>query len=484
MILRGLARGAGGVFLAGLLVSAAAAGPRMEVEVAVDDLEQGSLHVTMVLEGFADGSMRLRGVPTWVDNPMAEARGEVVRELRVFDAQGGEIPARFSRGESGEGGWSFRAAGTVEVTYRLDVAFQAGEMVEAYPVLVPFMDDRRAWLLGNHVFLTPEFAGSRVDGLLRALPVEVAFDLPRSMRLVGPPRDTTVASLFELLSLQFGLGDFDVLEVPAKDLDLRLAFVDPHEFSKPERERLQVAARDLAGRAVELFGAPPTPSIDVLLFRAEGFGGLEGAWALHAYLPEDVDLADPRDDRAGKFFTILAHELVHAWLPVTLFPLDDPWVKEGFTSWYGHVLAARGGWIGPAEVDRLFAGYGEKVFGEVELEDVALSDPELWLQEYAGENWRRVSYERGHAVTLLLDVHLRSLTDNRRSLDDVLRLLFERHRHRGFDRAAFLAAIEEATGVDARDFFAAWVDSRQVPPARTVDRALKRAIGFGVFADD
>jgi len=151
------------------------------------------------------------------------------------------------------------------------------------------------------------------------------------------------------------------------------------------------------------------------------------------------------------------------------------------TSYYGHALAARAGLIGPAEPDRLFSGYGDKVFGEVELEAVSLSDPRIWYEEYSSESWRRLTYDRGHAVALLLDVHLRSETSNRKCLDDVMRLLYANHAGGSFTRGDLLASIEAATGVDSRGFFARYVDQTAAPTVREVDEAQRRAIKFGAY---
>lgn len=481
MIRSVLIHGVGGVILAGLLVSGALAGPRIHYEVEIEDLAAGELLVSMELDGFGEAELELRDIPSWVDNPFAEPRDELVQFLYV-QADGEELVPATRSGARGETRWVLPTGEDVELAYRLRVDFEPGEMAGTYRILIPYMDDDRAWLLGNHVFLTPVVQGSEIEALLAAIEVELSFDLPESLELIGPPRDSGFENLFELLSLQFGVGDFEVLSASIPGWEGRVALESKSDFSRQERERLVDGLGDLAARGVELFGGAPTDAITMLALRNEGIGGLEGSWAFHAYVIPDLDLSDRRDELAGIFFSVVAHELVHAWLPVSLFPREDPWVKEGFTSFYGYALAARGEWIGPATVDRLFAKYEETVFGDVELEDVELSDPRLWYEEYAGESWRRVSYDRGFAVSLLLDVHLRTATANEKSLDDVMPVLFERHRHRGFARDEFLEAIEDATTVDARAFFSQWVDSTEVPSPRVVDAAMRQAIEFGAFA--
>ena len=66
MILSRLFSGAGGFLLAGLIVSAAAAGPQMTVEVELSELSDNVLHVFMLIEGNDQETLHLRGVPTYV----------------------------------------------------------------------------------------------------------------------------------------------------------------------------------------------------------------------------------------------------------------------------------------------------------------------------------------------------------------------------------------------------------------------------------
>jgi len=172
---------------------------------------------------------------------------------------------------------------------------------------------------------------------------------------------------------------------------------------------------------------------------------------------------------------------VHTWLPIALFATDDVWLKEGVTSYYGDVLAARAGWLSEFQIRTWILRYEFMVHGTVDLEAVHLSDPQLWYEEYASESWRRVTYERGCAVAMKLDVSLREATENKRSLDDVMKILYSRHLHKTVDRQALLAAIKEATGVDATQFFERYVDSTYLPSVEEMKATLDQLIDFEVY---
>ena len=62
----------------------------------------------------------------------------------------------------------------------------------------------------------------------------------------------------------------------------------------------------------------------------------------------------------------------------------------------------------------------------------------------------RISYyEKGPILGLLFDIELRRMTDGKRSLDDLMRLLYRRYYlelKRGFTEQEFWAAVEEVAG--------------------------------------
>lgn len=92
-----------------------------------------------------------------------------------------------------------------------------------------------------------------------------------------------------------------------------------------------------------------------------------------------------------------------------------------------------------------------------------------------------LTYSRGHAVALLLDVLIRDRTGNRHSLDDVMRTLFRDYRHGAFTHDELLKSITSATGVDAGPFFEEYVSGIRAPTFEEVERAFESAKRFGIF---
>jgi predicted metalloprotease with PDZ domain len=175
---------------------------------------------------------------------------------------------------------------------------------------------------------------------------------------------------------------------------------------------------------------------------------------------------------------LTSHELFHAWNVKALAPAEfarfdyenevytrSLWVVEGLTAYYDELLVRRAGLVGDegylAELSRRIEAVqtapGRKV------QSLALSSYDAWIEYYRpDENTANTSinyYHKGAVVGLLLDAEIRRLTADRRSLDDVMRLAYERYAGgRGYTPEQFRALASEVAGADLQGFFARTVD--------------------------
>jgi len=65
-------------------------------------------------------------------------------------------------------------------------------------------------------------------------------------------------------------------------------------------------------------------------------------------------------------------------------------------------------------------------------------------------------YDKGPLIGLLLDFEIRNATQNKSSLDNVMRALYWKYykeKNRGFTEAEFQAACEEIAGISLKDIF-------------------------------
>lgn len=190
---------------------------------------------------------------------------------------------------------------------------------------------------------------------------------------------------------------------------------------------------------------------------------------------------------------VTAHEFFHLWnvkriRPQSLEPVDYDhqmwtralWFAEGVTSTYGAYTMVRSGLWTPEQYE---AHLGQLI---TELQSrparlwqsVEVASLDTWLDKYPFYRRpdRSISYyNKGELDGVLLDILIRDRTDNRKSLDDVLRYMNDRfaHKHRFYyDSTDIEAAVEYVAGTSFADFFHRYVSgSAEIPWASMLSRA-------------
>ncbi|UFH53843.1 M61 family metallopeptidase [Spirosoma sp. KNUC1025] len=153
----------------------------------------------------------------------------------------------------------------------------------------------------------------------------------------------------------------------------------------------------------------------------------------------------PNDEGEGLYLDLLgvsSHELFHAWniiriRPTELLPYDFTqenyfptcFVAEGVTTYYGDLMLRHSGVFTDEaylkELQVLFKRHFEN--NGRAFQSLVESSWDLWLDGYdKGVPDRKVSvYHKGAIAALILDLHIRRLTNHGRSLDDVMRLMWQ-----------------------------------------------------------
>jgi hypothetical protein len=121
----------------------------------------------------------------------------------------------------------------------------------------------------------------------------------------------------------------------------------------------------------------------------------------------------------------LAHELFHLWVPNGLALAGDyAWFFEGFTLYQAERAGVRLGFLS-------FQNYLDNMALAFDQSRSANEGTGLSLIEASQRRWsdaNTVVYRKGMLVAYLYDLTLRQQTNNKRSLDDVYRALFNRGR--------------------------------------------------------
>ncbi len=237
------------------------------------------------------------------------------------------------------------------------------------------------------------------------------------------------------------------------------------------------------------------------LVTKDGYGGLEHrASTALVTSRKDLPVKAHQETPAGytQFLGLVSHEYFHTWhvkriKPAAFVPYDllVPnhtrllWVFEGFTSYYDDLMLLRSGVIDlPAYLKLLGKTIASVYAGGGRLkQSLAHSSFDAWTKYYKQDenapNAIVSYYTKGALVALGLDLTIRLATVNRRSLDDVMRLLWQRFgkrfyggRARGLGETELAALIKQATGVDVSLELTQWVQGvADVPLADLLARS-------------
>ncbi len=197
-----------------------------------------------------------------------------------------------------------------------------------------------------------------------------------------------------------------------------------------------------------------------------GQGGLEHKNSQACYTGGSFRFDSREDYLSHLSFT--THEYFHLYnvkciRPVELGPFDYDrevltpllWVSEGFTVYYESRNLLRAGLV---DSDYVLAALSEFI-GTIEGSEghrhmsLRQSSYDIWLNFFNraanGRDVRISYYDKGPILGLLFDIDIRRKTDGQRSLDDLMRLLYNRYYKelgRGFTEREFWSAAEEVAG--------------------------------------
>ncbi|WP_207003477.1 M61 family metallopeptidase [Trinickia mobilis] len=215
---------------------------------------------------------------------------------------------------------------------------------------------------------------------------------------------------------------------------------------------------------------------------SDGYGGLEHR-ASTALICNRTDLPVLGQADASEgyrtYLGLCSHEYFHTWnvkriKPAAFAPYDLTrenytsllWLFEGFTSYYDDLMLVRSRSITPDQYFTLLGKtIGAVLRGSGRLkQSVAESSFDAWVKYYRQDenapNAIVSYYAKGSLVALAFDLAIRAQTNHRKSLDDVMRLLWQRYG-RDFYRGSAVgvgedevaALIAEATGADLSALF-------------------------------
>jgi predicted metalloprotease with PDZ domain len=361
-------------------------------------------------------------------------------------------------------------------TWRMRPA--AGAVEVHFSVIADSLDNAMSWarpdfLLfnGTNAFLHPE--GRPLDFPSRVV-VKTDADWTIATGMTPAGSNTfTAPNYHDLVDMPFFIGRFDMDSVRAADRWIRLASYPRGAVSSAMHATALSQLARVVPPQVAVFGEAPWTNYTVMQIVDSAFGGASGLEHQNSH----VDILSP--PYLGSDFqpSLYAHEIFHSWNVKRLRPSEmwpyvysrpQPtpwlWVSEGITDYYADLAEVRGQVIEPAGFYQLLGGKINEVNGviPVALEDASLS---TWVHPVDGTGY--LYYPKGSLAGFMIDVMIRDASDNAKSLDTVMRELYQAtyKQGRGFTADDWWGAVSRAAGGKSfAEFYAKYIDGREPYP--------------------
>lgn len=346
---------------------------------------------------------------------------------------------------------------TLKVTYRI--------YANARSVADSRVESHTAFIAPNGVFMYAE--GEKHE------PIEVTYILPENwqnassgLKVKGNANGkhrTFIANDFDILyDSPVLLGNHLVKKFIHEGHEYEFALETPEGF---EESPFEDDFRKMVTASSQMMGHVPYDNY-CLIHLGRGPGGLEHSNSQACYTSGTFRF--PNQKSYLNYMAFTTHEYFHLYnvkaiRPIELGPFDYDkevhtptlWISEGFTVYYETQLLLRAGIIDKEYLLNDLSGYirdTETTEGHRHM-SLRQSSYDIWLNFFnrsANGNDVRISYYiKGPVMGLLFDIRLRELTKGKKSLDDLMRLLYNRYylkENRGFTEEEFWTSAEEIAG--------------------------------------
>ena len=280
----------------------------------------------------------------------------------------------------------------------------------------------------------------------------------------------------ELIDHPVEMGTFALYRFTAASATHDVAITGRHRV---DGKRLTSDLTRLCEEQIALFGAPAPFARYVFLVTAlgEGYGGLEHR-ASTALLCSRDDLPEPGVEQQTEsyrtFLGLCSHEYFHAWnvkriKPAAFTPYDLErenytsllWAFEGLTSYYDDLELVRAGLVSETDYFDTLARSITALLRNPGRTQQTVSEAsyDAWIKYYRQDenspNAQVSYYLKGSLIGLCLDLMIRDRTHGRRSMDDVMRALWQRYGETGVGvpEDGVERVAEEVAGARMRNFF-------------------------------
>lgn len=453
-----------GVALLLTLTMAAKSQVKIGFEVSFKEPQAHYAEVEMNLSGIATKDYVDLKMPVWT--PGSYLVREFGKNVESFTATANGKPTKVQKITKNTWRVFNAKAAAIKVNYRV-YAFEIS-------VRTAFIDESHAFLSSAGIFMYP--AGMlKTPSTIKIVPFGKWDKVSTGLGPVAGQKFTYYAPDFDILfDSPIEVGNQDIFEFTAAGVKHEVAMYGGGNY---DAARLKVDMAKVVEQATAIFGENPNKHYTFIVHNyAQGGGGLEH---LNSTVLGASRNAYGTEKGYKGFLSLVAHEYFHLWnvkrmRPIALGPFDydnenyttNLWTAEGFTSYYENKLLLRAGITNQTTfLNDLIGGLGTVINTPgAKVQSASSSSFDAWIIGYRpNENSKNNSisyYSKGEIIGLLMDLEIANATKGTKSLDDVMRAMYEQGKaqKRGYTDAEFKAMVEKISGISFTKFWAKYID--------------------------
>lgn len=448
-----------------------------------------TFHVMFRAEGLK-GELQDFKMPVW--SPGFYGIGDYSRNVlnfRVEDGAGHRIP------------WEKITRNTWRVA-----AGNASAIVLNYDVFGATAFAANNYLGEDRAYLSPSGTFVHLPGMTQH-PVTVAIQLPPQWKQIatglepvkGRPNTFSAPDFDVLYDSPILMGNQEYLRFEVKGVPHYVAMENVPE--SVDRPKMLADLKKMVTAAAQLIGDVPYQHYTFLMM-GRGNGGIEHLNS--ASIQFNGDSLTTPGGYLG-WLSYVCHEYFHNFnvkriRPIALGPFNYDmenltnmlWVSEGLSVYYQDLVLVRAGLMTPGQyLDKMKDSIGtfENAPGR-HYQSATESSWNTWNSGSGVGGDRNTSisyYNNGAMLGAMLDLRIRDGSQNRKSMDDVMRGLYRKYyleKHRGFTDAEFHQECESAAGGDVAEVLEYAATTKDVDYAKyfayaglQLDQASEDAVG-------
>ncbi len=425
---------------------------KMNYSVSFINPESHYLEVSLDCDGLTNSQTSFI-LPVWtpgyyliLDNP------KHIVDFEVFDGKGKKLNWK----KKSKNCWVVENGNekTISIKYR----FFANQK----SVAESYVDVEKAFIMPTNVFMHIE---NQINN-----PVQVTFKpyekwntISTGLNRLNENSKTFYAKNFDILyDSPVYIGNQKIIDFQFEGKSYHLAIATPEGI---DENKFVGDLKKIIGATTSIMKEIPYTDYTFIMME-KGRGGLEHWNSQAIFINDSFDFKTNED--YIDFLNFVTHEYFHLYnvkaiRPIELGPFDYGkenytnmlWVSEGITVYYEYIIMLKAGLL---DADSALNYLSESIKQYENIEgnkhmSLARSSFDIWLNFFnKNENVKETTisyYNKGPIIGLLLDLEIRNNTKNKKSLDDVMRFLYNQYylkEGRGFTENEFWSVCEKISG--------------------------------------